>query len=96
MKYVRVLDHVCLPLLIADPPPQDHCPNLEVLDLSNITNAIRDIVPVRVERLQAGCPRLRVLRWTNTELRLADTPLKEQVRPLAVLWLGDVRRSFAS
>ncbi|XP_043203832.1 F-box/LRR-repeat protein 6-like [Amphibalanus amphitrite] len=57
----------------------EHCPNLEVLDLSNITNAIRDIVPVRVERLQEGCPRLRVLRWTNTELRLADTPLKEQM-----------------
>ncbi|KAF0289291.1 F-box/LRR-repeat protein 6 [Amphibalanus amphitrite] len=59
----------------------EHCPNLEVLDLSNITNAIRDIVPVRVERLQEGCPRLRVLRWTNTELRLADTPLKEQGFP---------------
>ncbi|XP_037079467.1 F-box/LRR-repeat protein 6-like [Pollicipes pollicipes] len=57
----------------------DHCPSLEVLDLSNIMNAIRDIVPVRVERLQAGCPRLRVLRWTNTELRLADTTLKEQM-----------------
>ncbi|XP_037081667.1 uncharacterized protein LOC119102403 [Pollicipes pollicipes] len=57
----------------------DGCPNLELLDLSNIMLRNGGIVSVPLERLQAGCRRLRVLRWTNTQISLAPASLEEQV-----------------
>uniref|UniRef100_A0A0A9Y455 F-box/LRR-repeat protein 6 n=1 Tax=Lygus hesperus TaxID=30085 RepID=A0A0A9Y455_LYGHE len=55
-----------------------HCPNLQVLDLSNVRTVSHTSVPFHVEKLQTGCPKLRVLRITNSELILAPTSLKEQ------------------
>ncbi|CAG7836025.1 unnamed protein product [Allacma fusca] len=56
----------------------EYCPNLEVLDLSNVTSPRRDTIIIRVETLQQGCPVLRVLRLTNTEIALSETSLKDQ------------------
>ena len=35
-------------------------------------------VSINIEQLQAGCPKLRVLRLTNSLIRLSQTPLKDQ------------------
>ncbi|BET01150.1 F-box and leucine-rich repeat protein 6 [Nesidiocoris tenuis] len=55
-----------------------HCPNLQVLDLSNVRTVSHTTVPFHVEKLQTGCPKLRVLRITNSELVLATASMKEQ------------------
>ncbi|ODN06469.1 F-box/LRR-repeat protein 6 [Orchesella cincta] len=57
----------------------DHCPNLEVLDLSNVTSPRRDTIAINVEHLQQGCPLVRILRLTNSDIMLSETTLKEQV-----------------
>ncbi|KAI9564650.1 hypothetical protein GHT06_008391 [Daphnia sinensis] len=58
------------------------CPNLQVLDLSNTRTATRDTVCINIEQLQEGCPKLRVLRLTNSLIRLSATPLKDQAASL--------------
>ncbi|CAL8143703.1 unnamed protein product [Orchesella dallaii] len=57
----------------------DHCPNLEVLDLSNVTSPRRDTIAINVEHLQKGCHSIRILRLTNSDIMLSETSLKEQV-----------------
>lgn len=57
----------------------DHCPSLEVLDLSNVTSPRRDTIHINVEHLQKGCNKVRVLRLTNSDIMLEQTGLKEQV-----------------
>lgn len=54
------------------------CPNLQVLDLSNVRTVSHTVVHLHIEKLQQGCPKLRVLRITNSELAIATVSLKEQ------------------
>ncbi|XP_066904375.1 F-box/LRR-repeat protein 6 [Halyomorpha halys] len=54
------------------------CPNLQVLDLSNVRTVSHTTVHLHIEKLQKGCPKLRVLRITNSELAIAAVSLKEQ------------------
>ncbi len=56
----------------------DNCPNLEVLDLSNVTSPRRDTIQINVEHLQKGCALIRVLRLTNSDIMLEHNGLKEQ------------------
>ena len=58
---------------------QEHCPNLEVLDLSSISSPRRDSIVVRIEELQQGCPCIRILRLANSDIVLAETSVKDQV-----------------
>ncbi|XP_039289527.1 F-box/LRR-repeat protein 6 [Nilaparvata lugens] len=55
-----------------------HCPNLQVLDMSNVMTVSQSAGALHVERLQEGCPLLRVLRITNSQLALAPVSLNEQ------------------
>ncbi|CAH0559666.1 unnamed protein product [Brassicogethes aeneus] len=56
-----------------------HCPNLQLLDISNIRTFAHNTALLHVEKLQIGCPKLRVLRITNSQIWLAPTTLSEQV-----------------
>ncbi len=58
---------------------QTHSKSLEELDISNITTTSRDTILINIEKMQKGCPRLRVLNANHTMLGLSDTPIKEQV-----------------
>lgn len=69
-------------LLITILGVQVSCPNLQVLDLSNVRTATRDTVCINIEQLQQGCPKLRVLRLTNSLIRLSAIPLKDQAASL--------------
>lgn len=55
------------------------CPNLEVLDMSNVRTVAHATAQIHVERLQEGCTKLRVLRITNSQFALAPVTIKEQV-----------------
>lgn len=55
-----------------------NCPNLQVLDMSNVRTVSQSAGTLHIEKLQEGCPHLRVLRITNSQLALASTSLKEQ------------------
>ncbi|RZF32658.1 hypothetical protein LSTR_LSTR004086 [Laodelphax striatellus] len=55
-----------------------HCPNLQVLDMSNVMTVSQSAGALHVEKLQEGCPLLRVLRITNSQLALAPVSLNEQ------------------
>jgi F-box/leucine-rich repeat protein 6 len=50
-----------------------------VLDLSNVRTVSHTTAQLHIEKLQQGCPKLRVLRITNSELVLSTVSLKEQV-----------------
>ncbi|KAF7286700.1 F-box and leucine-rich repeat protein 6 [Rhynchophorus ferrugineus] len=56
-----------------------HCPNLQLLDISNIKTFAHNTALLHVEKLQTGCPKLRVLRITNSQIWLAPVTLTEQV-----------------
>ncbi|KAB0790656.1 hypothetical protein PPYR_14909 [Photinus pyralis] len=56
-----------------------HCPNLQLLDLSNIRTFAQNTALLHVEKLQVGCPKLRVLRITNSQIWLASASLSHQV-----------------
>ncbi|XP_069697762.1 F-box/LRR-repeat protein 6 isoform X2 [Periplaneta americana] len=56
-----------------------HCPNLQVLDLSNLRTVAHTTALFHVEKLQEGCQKLRVLRITNSQVALSTATLKEQV-----------------
>ncbi len=58
---------------------QEFCPNLEVLDLSNVTSPRRDSIIIDIEHLQQGCQKLKILRLTNSDFVLSETSLKDQV-----------------
>lgn len=55
-----------------------HCPNLEVLDLSNV-RTLTATGHIHVEKLQEGCQKLRILRITNSQVSLTPLSLKEQM-----------------
>lgn len=56
-----------------------HSKNLKFLDVSNISTTSRDTILINIEKLQKGCPLLRVFRSSNTMLGLNDVPVREQV-----------------
>ncbi|KAK5649768.1 hypothetical protein RI129_000797 [Pyrocoelia pectoralis] len=56
-----------------------NCPNLQLLDLSNIRTFAHNTALLHVEKLQIGCPKLRVLRITNSQIWLASVSLSNQV-----------------
>ncbi|XP_049821384.1 F-box/LRR-repeat protein 6 isoform X2 [Aethina tumida] len=57
----------------------DHCPNLQLLDISNIRTFAHNTALLHVEKLQIGCPKLRVLRITNSQIWLAPASLPQQM-----------------
>jgi hypothetical protein len=59
---------------------QTHCPNLQVLDLSNLRTVAHTTALLHIEKLQEGCQKLRILRITNSQIALSTASLKEQVR----------------
>ncbi|EEZ97209.2 F-box/LRR-repeat protein 6 isoform X2 [Tribolium castaneum] len=56
-----------------------NCPNLQLLDISNIRTFAHNSALLHVEKLQIGCPKLRVLRITNSQIWLAPASLTDQV-----------------
>lgn len=56
-----------------------NCPNLQLLDISNIRTFAHNSALLHIEKLQLGCPKLRVLRITNSQIWLAPAILAEQV-----------------
>lgn len=56
-----------------------HCPNLELLDISNIRTYAHNSALLHIERLQTGCPKLRVLRLTNSQIWLAQATRADQM-----------------
>ncbi|CAL4089479.1 unnamed protein product, partial [Meganyctiphanes norvegica] len=56
----------------------EHCSNLEHLDLSNVVTVGRDPITINLEQLQTGCNKLRVLRLTNSNVKLLPTSMQEQ------------------
>lgn len=59
---------------------QTFCPNLELLDLSNVSTVANSHGVLHLEKLQTGCQLLRVLRITNSHITLGPATLEEQVR----------------
>jgi len=55
----------------------EHCPKLHVLDLSNILHCT-GVNSIQIEKLQVGCPDLRVLRLANTPFTLASVSAAER------------------
>ncbi|KAB7504534.1 F-box/LRR-repeat protein 6, partial [Armadillidium nasatum] len=56
----------------------EHCSQLQELDLSNVETVGRDNVRLDIEKLQNGCPLLRILRLANTLFNLSSTPMSVQ------------------
>ncbi|RXG68502.1 F-box/LRR-repeat protein 6 [Armadillidium vulgare] len=56
----------------------EHCSQLQELDLSNVETVGRDNVRLDIEKLQNGCPLLRILRLANTLFCLSSTPMSVQ------------------
>lgn len=58
---------------------QTHCPNLSLLDLSNVSTVAASHGVLHIEKLQEGCQHLKVLRITNSQISLSAATLTEQV-----------------
>ncbi|XP_065366665.1 F-box/LRR-repeat protein 6 [Calliphora vicina] len=56
-----------------------HCPNLVLLDLSNVTTQATSHGILHIEKLQQGCPKLKVLRITNSHITLSTAALQEMM-----------------
>lgn len=56
-----------------------HCPNLSLLDLSNVSTVAASHGVLHIEKLQEGCSHLKVLRITNSQISLSAATLAEQV-----------------
>lgn len=56
-----------------------HCPNLVILDLSNVTTQATSHGILHVEKLQQGCPKLKVLRITNSHITLSTPSMQEMM-----------------
>lgn len=70
---------------------QTHCPNLALLDLSNITTMAVSHAVLPVEKLQTGCPKMKIFRVTNAQITLGSATLQEQVR---IQWNFGLSLSF--
>jgi F-box/leucine-rich repeat protein 6 len=56
-----------------------HCPNLVLLDLSNVKTVAVSHGVLHIEKLQNGCQKLKILRITNSHITLSNTTLQEQM-----------------
>lgn len=56
-----------------------NCPNLQLLDISNIKTFAHHTALLHVEKFQSGCPKLKVLRITNSQIWIAAASLTDQV-----------------
>ncbi|KAI4460277.1 f-box/tpr repeat protein pof3 [Holotrichia oblita] len=56
-----------------------NCPNLQLLDISNIRTFAHNTALLHIEKIQSGCPKLRVLRITNSQIWLAPATVAEQI-----------------
>ncbi|XP_026462299.1 F-box/LRR-repeat protein 6 [Ctenocephalides felis] len=76
------------------------CPNLRLLDLSNIRSISHSSGVLHIEKLQEGCQNLRVLRITNSNIVLSNASIQEQcespgfpnLEELSIASLGDDSR----
>ncbi|CAD7077383.1 unnamed protein product [Hermetia illucens] len=56
-----------------------YCPNLMLLDLSNVRTIAVSHAVLHVEMLQQGCQKLKILRITNSHMTLSSASLQEQM-----------------
>ena len=56
-----------------------HCPNLIMLDLSNVKTLAVSHGMLHVEKLQEGCQKLKILRIANSHVQLSNATLQEQM-----------------
>ncbi|XP_054737432.1 uncharacterized protein LOC129243958 isoform X1 [Anastrepha obliqua] len=79
-----------------------HCPNLVNLDLSNVNTQATSHGIFHIEKLQHGCPKLKVLRVTNSHITWSNATLQEtmdspgfpELEELSVAALTDECRVF--
>lgn len=57
-----------------------NCPNLTLLDLSNVVTVAVSHGILNVEKLQEGCQKLKVLRIANSHIQLSPASLQEQMQ----------------
>ncbi|XP_037949411.1 uncharacterized protein LOC119681830 [Teleopsis dalmanni] len=57
----------------------DHCANLVLLDLSNVTTQATSHGILRIEKLQHGCKKLKVLRVTNSQITPSTATMQEMM-----------------
>ncbi|XP_023037777.1 F-box/LRR-repeat protein 6 [Drosophila willistoni] len=77
-----------------------HCPNLMLLDLSNVTTQATSHGVLHIEKLQHGCQKLKVLRVTNSHItpstasmqEIMDSPGFPNLEELSVAALTDESR----
>ncbi|KAH8336723.1 hypothetical protein KR059_001823 [Drosophila kikkawai] len=77
-----------------------HCPNLALLDLSNVTTQATSHGVLHIEKLQRGCQKLKVLRVTNSHItpstasmqEIMDSPGFPNLEELSVAALTDESR----
>ncbi|XP_062136563.1 F-box/LRR-repeat protein 6 [Drosophila sulfurigaster albostrigata] len=77
-----------------------HCPNLTLLDLSNVTTQATSHGVLNIEKLQHGCQKLKVLRVTNSHItpstanmqEIMDSPGFPDLEELSVAALTDEAR----
>ncbi|KAH8371654.1 hypothetical protein KR093_008363, partial [Drosophila rubida] len=77
-----------------------HCPNLALLDLSNVTTQATSHGVLNIEKLQHGCQKLKVLRVTNSHItpstagmqEIMDSPGFPNLEELSVAALTDESR----
>jgi len=69
---------------------QTHCPNLTLLDLSNVTTQATSHGVLHIEKLQRGCQKLKVLRVTNSHITPSTASMQEIVRRLHFVILNFV------
>ncbi|XP_030560165.1 F-box/LRR-repeat protein 6 [Drosophila novamexicana] len=77
-----------------------HCPNLTLLDLSNVTTQATSHGVLYIEKLQHGCQKLKVLRVTNSHItpstasmqEIMDSPGFPNLEELSVAALTDESR----
>ena len=62
---------------------QENCSSLEVLELNNCIVST-DFLVVNIERLQSGCPHLKILRIANTKVMARSVSQKERVRTIGL------------
>ncbi|KAH8380856.1 hypothetical protein KR200_008432 [Drosophila serrata] len=63
-----------------------HCPNLALLDLSNVTTQATSHGVLHIEKLQRGCQKLKVLRVTNSHITPSTASMQEIVSPLTSIF----------
>lgn len=57
-----------------------YCPNLTMLDLSNVKTIAVSHGMLHVEKLQEGCQKLKILRIANSHVQLSQASLQEQMQ----------------